>query len=426
MENVGRTKVFNTKPDKLYNIAKRDFEGPKDVAHFIVELQVEFPNNIPFESVEKIYEYINDEHYTSQQWVVFFKKKFPKILKEYKNFEAVFQVIITLMDKKLNKLGGMNKFADKLGKFTDYLGDKLNFEDSNNNSSDPQNVISNLDPFNPNFDLSTFNNQQIEINDDQIEFNNDDDDSDSDSEYPKVVPSTKEVSYQSSDHPFHPPSQPPPEEKIISSVDNILNFINTSVTTNSNIPLPSIPYTTLSDLGPLPPLPAIYTTPSNLLPLPVHSAIYLIPKNFNLPPPPPPPNVSSKNFNPNDIFSLTSSGIEDINEYENNEDNEDNENEKNKIVFGAQYLTKEVAWSLTNINRNYRMKKISLKNIAQQRDLLKQEYKNFDLQHEEYTHNYFNRLYTERLWMRPIYIDFKTLSFKNYPKVWTEEKGEIR
>jgi hypothetical protein len=58
----------------------------------------------------------------------------------------------------------------------------------------------------------------------------------------------------------------------------------------------------------------------------------------------------------------------DINEFEVNEDNEDEE--KNRIVFGAQYLTKEVAWSLTNINRQYRMKKISLKSIAQRRELV--------------------------------------------------------
>jgi hypothetical protein len=51
---------------------------------------------------------------------------------------------------------------------------------------------------------------------------------------------------------------------------------------------------------------------------------------------------------------------------------------------------------------------------------MKQEYDDFDLQHQEYTRMYFNRLYTERLWMNSIYIDFDRLSFENYPKVWTE------
>jgi hypothetical protein len=69
------------------------------------------------------------------------------------------------------------------------------------------------------------------------------------------------------------------------------------------------------------------------------------------------------------------------------------------------------------------MKKISLNSIVQRRNLMKQEYEDFDLQHEEYTRMYFNRVYTEQLWMNSIYIDFDKLNFQNYPKVWTEKKS---
>jgi hypothetical protein len=220
----------------------------------------------------------------------------------------------------------MNCVADVIGEFTDKLADKLNFED--NNSSNSQNLLSNVDPFNPNFDLSTYNNQQIELNDDdQIDVDDDDE--------------------EKNNVPF-PPSKQPSEEK--NSVDDLFNFINTSIAT-TNLPSPvDLPplYSTPSELGPVLPPPPIYSTSKELPPFPARSAIYSIPSKFTVPPPPS-SNVSSQEFNPNDIFSLTSSDLVNINEFEVNEDDEDEE--KNKIIFGAQYLTTEVAWSLTNLNR---------------------------------------------------------------------------
>jgi hypothetical protein len=418
-EKIGMKKTFNTKAEKLYTIIKRDSDGPKDIAHFLIELQLEFPKNIPREGVEDIYDYVNDKKYTTQQWVKFFKEKFPKILSNDEYFPNSFKTIFSIAFRKLNNFGGMNDIADKIGEFTDKLADKLNFEDNNNNnSSDSQNVLSGVDPFSPNLDLSVYNNQQIEINeDDQIDVDDDKNDDDTGSQTPTLK------SYEEKNNvPFLTTIQPPVEENNKSNVvDDLYNFINT--TTNTSSSLPPI-YSTPSPLGPVPPLPPIYSTSnSNTLPPfpPAQSAIYSIPSTFNLPPSPSLSNVSSKQLNLNDIYSLTSTEGVDINEFEVNDDEEDEG--KNKVISGAEYLTKEVAWSLTNLNREYRMKKISLNSIAKQRELLKRQYPNFELQHQEYTSMLFNRLDTEQLWMRPIYIDFANYPMNKYPQVWTKNIG---
>jgi hypothetical protein len=83
-----------------------------------------------------------------------------------------------------------------------------------------------------------------------------------------------------------------------------------------------------------------------------------------------------------------------------------------------------VTWALTKINRQNRMKKISLHSINQQKDLKKRDYKDFDLQYLEYIKKYYNRLYTERLWMRPIYLDFNKYTFDTFPKIWTVTAGK--
>jgi hypothetical protein len=62
------------------------------------------------------------------------------------------------------------------------------------------------------------------------------------------------------------------------------------------------------------------------------------------------------------------------------------------------------------------MKKISLNNILQQRDLMKREYCDYDLQYLEYKRTYFNQLYLEYLWMWPLYINFNDLFDKYQEK----------
>jgi hypothetical protein len=73
------------------------------------------------------------------------------------------------------------------------------------------------------------------------------------------------------------------------------------------------------------------------------------------------------------------------------------------------------------------MGRISLKKVSQQRDLLKREYSDYDIQYIEFKHKYFNRLYLEHLWMEPIYIHLNEYekNLGNLPsKAWTKQKAE--
>jgi hypothetical protein len=168
--------------------------------------------------------------------------------------------------------------------------------------------------------------------------------------------------------------------------------------------VPTAPFAPLADLP-------SYKIPSALPPRPPMSPVYSFPSNTL-------PSNNSIDFNPNDIFStIISPSLSENISLEGIKDNK-NGNSIDKVV-GAMYLSKEVAWALTKINRQYRMKKISLNNINQQQKLMKQDYKDFDLQYVEYKNKYFNRLYTERLWMRPIYLDFNKYTFDTFPKIWT-------
>jgi hypothetical protein len=328
-------KTINRHGEELYKIFINKTTGPADIADFLISLGEVYKVSISTVSTIKLKNF-RDKSHTLKEWIKIFNEDFPKILNNDESFLNLFKTLFSIAFRKIN---------DK--------------EDSSDNSNS-QNVLPSSDPFNHNFDLSAYNNQQIELNDDdQIDV---DDDDDSDDEYPKVEPYTKEE-----DDPFHPTSQSPPEEKNKSSFDDIFNFINTTTaTTNLPSPLDLPPlYSIPSELGALPPLPPIYSTSNELPPFPAPSTTYSIPSKFIIPLVPQPPNASSQDFNPNDIFSLTSTDAVDINEFEVNDDDDEDE-EKNKIIFGAQYLTKEIAWLLTNLNRQYRMKKISLNSIAQQ------------------------------------------------------------
>jgi hypothetical protein len=58
-EKIGMRKTFNSKAEKLYNIIKRNIDGLKEIARFLIELQIDFPKNIPYEGVEKFYDIID-------------------------------------------------------------------------------------------------------------------------------------------------------------------------------------------------------------------------------------------------------------------------------------------------------------------------------------------------------------------------------
>jgi hypothetical protein len=164
--NINLPDTLKEKVEELYRITRKNDTGHKDVVKFIIALHDNFPVNVKTAAIEKIIKYEADNP-TPEQWLTYFKNKFPKILDKFQNFKSVINVIITRVDEKLNNFNPANGVADKLGNLTDYLGDKLNFEDSNNSSSF-QNVTSNLDGFSDTFDFNNLKNQEIEFTDEGV------------------------------------------------------------------------------------------------------------------------------------------------------------------------------------------------------------------------------------------------------------------
>jgi hypothetical protein len=98
--NINRHRTLERKADELYGIIFKNDTGPKNIAKFMIELRTEFPRNAKVEAIEKIVKYESDNP-TPEHWLKFFKEKLPKIFKEYKKFEILSSVNITLVDKKL-------------------------------------------------------------------------------------------------------------------------------------------------------------------------------------------------------------------------------------------------------------------------------------------------------------------------------------
>jgi hypothetical protein len=107
IEKIGVPNLLNNKADEFYNLVKRSDTGPKDIIKFIIDLNIDFPENIKGDYVIPIIEFL-DEKPSLEQYVTYFQTKFPKILERLKTFASVFSTIITLANKKLINLNFMN------------------------------------------------------------------------------------------------------------------------------------------------------------------------------------------------------------------------------------------------------------------------------------------------------------------------------
>jgi hypothetical protein len=113
IKTIGMPKTINRHGERLYNIFFSKDTGPADTADFLIDLAQVFIVNISNKSTIKISSF-RDKSHTLQEWVTFFKERFPKILDDDENYPKVFKQIFTLAYRKLNKLGGMNELLIKL------------------------------------------------------------------------------------------------------------------------------------------------------------------------------------------------------------------------------------------------------------------------------------------------------------------------
>jgi hypothetical protein len=159
---IGVFNLIHDKANEFYDVVVKNNTGPKDIAKFIINLNLDFLVNVKADYVSPILEFVN-ENPSTEKYVTYFTTKFPKILERYAGFERVISCIITLANKKFKKNNVVNEVTD-----------------NSSNSFNSQNLITNLDPLTDTFDFSSYNDEEIELNDeDQID-GNDDDDSDSD------------------------------------------------------------------------------------------------------------------------------------------------------------------------------------------------------------------------------------------------------